>query len=107
MLPLNSGQIGAGRCDPGDAAFFRTWGEAYGISVRTGAQDDFVGDRRQTWGGVARLGAHVAPGVNVGVSVDQSRTAIDARRGAVAPGNSWRRIQMVAAVRRLWRRGLH
>ena len=52
-------------------------GEAYGISARTGAQGDFVGDRRQTWGGVAGLGARVAPGVNVGASVDQSRTAID------------------------------
>ncbi len=38
---------------------------------------DFVGDRRQTWGGVAGLGATVAPGVNLGVSVDQSRTSID------------------------------
>ena len=44
---------------------------------RTGAQGDFVGDQRQTWGGVAGFGARVAPGVNVGISVDQSRTAID------------------------------
>jgi len=38
---------------------------------------DFVGDRRRTWGGVLGIGARVAPGVNVGVSVDQSHTAID------------------------------
>src|SRR6202035_1296613 len=52
-------------------------GEVYGISARTGPQGEFVGDRRQTLGGVAGLGALVAPGVNVGFSVDQSRTAID------------------------------
>jgi uncharacterized protein with beta-barrel porin domain len=40
-------------------------------------QGDFAGDHRQTWGGVAGLGARIAPGVNVGVSVDQSGTAID------------------------------
>src|SRR5258705_9890093 len=60
-----------------DAARFRTWAEAYGIWARTGAQGYFVGDRRQTWGGVGGLGARLAPGVNVGVSVDQSRTRID------------------------------
>ena len=49
----------------------------YGISTRTGAQLDFVGDRRQTWGGVAGVGATFGPGINLGVSVDQSRTAID------------------------------
>ncbi|HEY3792154.1 MAG TPA: autotransporter outer membrane beta-barrel domain-containing protein [Bradyrhizobium sp.] len=56
---------------------FRTWGEAYGISTRDSAQGAFVGDRRQTWGGVAGLGATLAPGVNVGLSIDQSRTGID------------------------------
>jgi uncharacterized protein with beta-barrel porin domain len=68
---------GGGASEATDEPRFRTWGEAYGISTRTGAQGDFVGDRRQTWGGVAGLGARIAPGVNVGVSVDQSRTAID------------------------------
>jgi hypothetical protein len=52
-------------------------GEAYGISVRNGAQANFVGDQRQTWGGVAGIGARIAPGVNIGFSVDQSRTTID------------------------------
>jgi hypothetical protein len=56
---------------------FRTWGEGYGISATSGAQGPFVGDQRQTWGGVAGIGARLAPGVNVGFSVDQSRTAID------------------------------
>jgi uncharacterized protein with beta-barrel porin domain len=56
---------------------FRTWGEAYGIWTTTSAQGAFVGDHRRTYGGVAGLGATVAPGVNVGLSVDQSRTAID------------------------------
>jgi uncharacterized protein with beta-barrel porin domain len=68
---------GGGASEATDAPSFRTWGEAYGISSRTGPQGEFVGDRRQTWGGVAGLGARVAPGVNVGFTVDQSRTAID------------------------------
>jgi uncharacterized protein with beta-barrel porin domain len=68
---------GGGASEATDTPPFRAWGEAYGISARTSAQGDFVGDRRQTWGGVAGLGARLAPGVNVGVSVDQSRTAID------------------------------
>jgi uncharacterized protein with beta-barrel porin domain len=68
---------GGGASEATDAPPFRTWGEAYGISARTSAQGVFVGDNRQTWGGVAGLGARVAPGVNVGFSVDQSHSAID------------------------------
>jgi uncharacterized protein with beta-barrel porin domain len=68
---------GGGASEATDGPRFRTWGEAYGISARTGPLGFFVGDRRQTWGGVAGLGARVAPGVNVGVSVDQSHTGID------------------------------
>jgi hypothetical protein len=52
-------------------------GETYGISATTGPLGFYVGDHRQTWGGVAGIGARVAPGVNVGFSVDQSRTSID------------------------------
>jgi uncharacterized protein with beta-barrel porin domain len=74
---LQNNPGGGGASEATEAPRFRTWGEAYGISARTGAQGDFVGDRRQTWGGVAGFGARVAPGVNVGVSVDQSRTSID------------------------------
>jgi uncharacterized protein with beta-barrel porin domain len=74
---LRSNPAGGGASESADAPRFRTWAEAYGISARTSAQGDFVGDNRQTWGGVAGFGARVASGVNVGVSLDQSRTAID------------------------------
>ena len=74
---LRNNPGGGGASEATDAPRFRTWGEAYGIWARTGAQRDFVGDRRQTWGGVGGLGARLAPGVNVGVSVDQSHTKID------------------------------
>jgi Autotransporter beta-domain len=74
-LRINAG--GGGASEATDAPRFRTWAEGYGIWARTGAQGDFVGDRRQTWGGVGGIGAHLAPGVNIGVSVDQSRTKID------------------------------
>jgi len=68
---------GGGASEAAEGPRYRTWGEVYGISTRTGPQLDFVGDRRQTLGGVAGFGARVAPGVNVGFSIDQSRTAID------------------------------
>ena len=75
VLRTNPG--GGGASEAAEGPQFRAWGEAYGISATTGAQGFFVGDRRQTWGGVAGIGGRVAPGVNVGFSVDQSRTAID------------------------------
>lgn len=75
LLRNNPG--GGGASEATDVPRFRTWAETYGIWARTGAQGYFVGDRRQTWGGVGGLGARLAPGVNVGVSVDQSRTKID------------------------------
>jgi uncharacterized protein with beta-barrel porin domain len=68
---------GGGASETTEAPRFRTWGEAYGISARTGAQGYFFGDQRQTWGGVAGIGATVAPGFNVGLSIDQSHTSID------------------------------
>jgi uncharacterized protein with beta-barrel porin domain len=74
---LRNNPGGGGASEATDGPRFRAWGEAYGISARTDSQGVFVGDRRQTWGGVAGVGAQLAPGVNVGVSVDQSRTAID------------------------------
>ncbi|MCK1654329.1 autotransporter outer membrane beta-barrel domain-containing protein [Bradyrhizobium sp. 149] len=67
------GGASAGTEDPR----YRTWFEGYGISVRTDAQGDFVGDKRKTFGGVAGFGARLAPGVNIGFSVDQSHTDID------------------------------
>jgi uncharacterized protein with beta-barrel porin domain len=74
---LRSNPGGGGASETTDGLRFRTWGEAYGITATTAAQGDFVGDHRQTYGGVAGLGANIAPGVNVGLSIDQSRTAID------------------------------
>ncbi len=74
---LRNNPAGGGASESSDPPTFRTWGEAYGISARTGAQADFVGDNRSTFGGVAGIGARIAPGVNVGFSVDQSRTSID------------------------------
>jgi uncharacterized protein with beta-barrel porin domain len=68
---------GGGASETTDAPTFRTWGEAYGISSTTSAQGVFLGDSRKTYGGVAGVGATIAPGVNVGFSVDQSRTSID------------------------------
>jgi uncharacterized protein with beta-barrel porin domain len=68
---------GGGASEATDEPRFRTWGEAYGISATTAAQGDFAGDHRQTYGGVAGVGATIAPGVNVGFSIDQSRTSID------------------------------
>ena len=35
--------------------------------------------QRKTWGGVAGIGARVAPGINIGFSVDQSRSASTCR----------------------------
>jgi uncharacterized protein with beta-barrel porin domain len=74
---LRNNPGGGGASEATEGPQFRTWGEAYGITTTTAAQGDFVGDHRQTYGGVAGLGANIAPGVNVGLSVDQSRTAID------------------------------
>lgn len=68
---------GGGASQDSETPRYRSWFEGYGISARTDAQGDFVGDKRKTWGGVAGFGARIAPGVNVGFSVDQSRTAID------------------------------
>jgi uncharacterized protein with beta-barrel porin domain len=74
---LRNNPVGGGGSEATDGPRYRAWGEAHGISTRTGARLDFVGHWRQTWGGVAGIGVTVAPGVNLGVSVDQSRTAID------------------------------
>jgi len=68
---------GGGASENAEDPRYRTWFEGYGISVRTDAQGDFVGDKRKTFGGVAGIGARIAPGVNLGFSVDQSHTDID------------------------------
>jgi len=74
---LRNNPGGGGASETTDAPRFRTWTELYGISARDDAQANFVGDHRQTWGGVAGIGATLMPGVNAGLSIDQSRTAID------------------------------
>ena len=74
---LGTNPGGGGASESTEGPRFRTWAEAYGASVRTGAIGDFVGDKRTTYGGVAGFGALLAPGVNVGLSVDQSHTGID------------------------------
>lgn len=56
---------------------YRTWAETYGIRAHTAAQGTFVGDKRGTLGVVGGIGATVAPGLNIGFSVDQSQTWID------------------------------
>lgn len=68
---------GGGASEALDGQVFRSWGELYGISSTTGAQGPFFGDKRSTAGGIAGFGARIAPGVNVGFSIDQSRTGID------------------------------
>jgi uncharacterized protein with beta-barrel porin domain len=74
---LRSNPEGGGASESIDGQLYRSWGELYGISTKTGPQGSFVGDNRQTSGGVAGFGARIAPGVNVGFSIDQSRTGID------------------------------
>jgi uncharacterized protein with beta-barrel porin domain len=74
---LRNNPAGGGASEATEGPRFRSWGEAYGISSSTAAQGVFVGDRRQTWGGVAGIGARIATGVNVGFSVDQSHSKID------------------------------
>ncbi len=56
---------------------FRSWAELYGINSRTDAQGTFTGDQRRTYGGVGGLGATVAPGLNLGATVDVSNSKID------------------------------
>ena len=68
---------GGGSSESTEAPRYRTWFEGYGISATNGPLVDFVGDKRKTVGGVAGIGARVAPGINIGFSVDQSRSDID------------------------------
>ncbi len=74
---LRNNPGGGGASEAAEGPRFRTWGELYGLSITTGPQLDYFGDKRRTLGGVAGFGARVAPGVNVGFSVDQSRTTVD------------------------------
>jgi len=71
----NSG--GGGASQSTAEPLYRTWAETYGTRARTAAQGTFVGDKRGTLGVVGGIGATIAPGLNVGFSVDQSNTWID------------------------------
>jgi uncharacterized protein with beta-barrel porin domain len=68
---------GGGASEATEAPKLRAWFEGYGISSKTDVQGDFAGDSRTTTGGVVGIGATVAPGVNVGFSVDHSHSKID------------------------------
>jgi uncharacterized protein with beta-barrel porin domain len=68
---------GGGASESTDGPVYRSWVEGYGLSMTNGAVGSYVGDTRTTWGGVAGIGARVAPGVNIGFSIDQSHTDID------------------------------
>nr|WP_245301747.1 autotransporter outer membrane beta-barrel domain-containing protein [Bradyrhizobium sp. LTSP885] len=68
---------GGGASESTDGPVYRSWVEGYGLSMTNGAAGGYVGDTRKTWGGVAGIGARVAPGVNIGFSIDQSHTDID------------------------------
>ena len=65
-----------GGAEPSTEPRYRTWFESYGLRSHTDAQGDFSGDSRKTYGGVAGVGATVAPGLNFGISVDQSQSII-------------------------------
>src|SRR4030095_4368151 len=66
---------GGGASETTEAPRYRTWLEGYGNYTKNGAVGDFVGDTRKTWGGVAGIGARVAPGINIGFFVAQGRFA--------------------------------
>jgi uncharacterized protein with beta-barrel porin domain len=76
-----------GGAEPSAEQRYRTWFEGYGLRSHTDARGDFTGDSRKTYGGVAGVGATVAPGLNLGISVDQSQSIIDvaglAQRGRI------------------------
>ena len=75
---IGSNPGGGGASQAGTSAFpVRLWGESYGLFSRTGPQGTFVGDKRETVGGVAGFGATLAPDFNVGIWFDQSHTRID------------------------------
>jgi uncharacterized protein with beta-barrel porin domain len=66
-----------GGADAPVAKRYRTWFEGYAMESRTAAQGTFTGDERRAYGGIAGIGAVVAPGLQVGLSVDQGRTKVD------------------------------
>lgn len=76
---------------------YRTWLEGYGLRSHTEAQGDFSGDQRRTAGAVAGAGVTIAPGFNVGLSVDQSQTHIDVTGAAQSGRIGLTQIGAIAA----------
>jgi uncharacterized protein with beta-barrel porin domain len=74
---LRTNPGGGGASEAIEGPRYRSWGEVYGLSITSNPQGVFFGDKRRTLGGVVGTGALVAPGVNVGFSVDQSHTQVD------------------------------
>ena len=74
---LGSNPGGGGASQDTAPLQFRSWAEAYGASARADPQGAFAGDHRTTYGGVAGFGATLLPGLNVGVTIDQSQSSID------------------------------
>lgn len=74
---LNNNPGGGGASEVTEGPRYRSWGEVYGLSVTEDPQGAFYGDTRRVLGGVVGIGARVAPGVNLGFSVDQSHTQVD------------------------------
>jgi len=74
---LRNNPAGGGASEAAQGPRYRSWGELYGLSIRTDSQDDIVGDKRRTTGGVLGFGAQIMPHVNIGFSIDQSHTGID------------------------------
>ncbi|MBI4274639.1 MAG: autotransporter outer membrane beta-barrel domain-containing protein, partial [Rhizobiales bacterium] len=80
----DTGRFAPGGFNPGGGGaseqrdpHWRFWSEGYGLWSRTGAQNVFTGDKRTSYGGIAGLGYTLAPGVNIGMSVDQGHTKIN------------------------------
>ncbi len=76
-IAMRSNPGGGGAPEATEAPRFRSWAELYGVAAQTDAVGDFAGDRRRTTGGVAGIGARLMPAVNLGLSVDHSRTHVD------------------------------
>lgn len=54
------------------------WGEGYGLHIKNAEREGVAADSRRTYGGVAGMRLTVAPGVYLGLSVDQSQTHVNA-----------------------------
>jgi uncharacterized protein with beta-barrel porin domain len=74
---LRTNPGGGGASEAAEGPRYRTWSELYGLTSTSAPQADYFGDKRRTVGGVAGISARVMPGVNLGFTVDHSRTTVD------------------------------